>query len=69
MSTTRSETCRICERVEFGPTVELGFGQWRHQHCAIGSEEWRDYYHRVSDTDRRPLIEVYTFFYGKEQPA
>jgi hypothetical protein len=66
MTPTRSETCRICERVEFGPVVELGFGAWRHHHCAIGSQEWREYYHRVPETDRRRLREWYTLMYREE---
>ena len=67
MTSARSETCRICDRVEFGPVVELGAGIWRHQHCAVGSEEWREYYHRVPATDRGRLTEYYGLFYSATQ--
>jgi hypothetical protein len=61
--TVRSETCRICDRVEFGQVVELGSGRWRHGHCSIGSEEWREYYQRLSRTERNKLKELYACFY------
>lgn len=63
---TREDICHICERVRFGQIVGLGFGKWRHQHCAVGSEEWREYYHRLPETDRQHLTQWYRLMYPEK---
>lgn len=60
-----NSTCKICERVAFGPIVPLGLEQWRHAHCAIGSQEWKAYYHRLPKAEQALLTEFYHFFYGR----
>ena len=41
-----SETCIYCDRVRWGEFVYLTNGQWRHEECAPGSQDWREWYHQ-----------------------
>ena len=54
--------CKICERVPFGNITYVGFGHWRHEACAVGSEAWKLYYQRQSATDRRILSEFLNYY-------
>lgn len=58
-----NSTCKICDRVAFGPIVALGHEQWRHTHCAIGSQEWKAYYHRLPANEQQALQEFYRLIY------
>lgn len=56
------ECCHICERVTFGTVVPLAFGHWRHDSCALGSEEWKLYYLRQPLKAKGTLKEFYNLF-------
>jgi hypothetical protein len=55
--------CTICERVAFGKIVPLGFDKWRHEGCALGSKEWKEYYLRLAENERKPLRAFYNHTY------
>jgi len=57
-----NELCKICDRVAFGNIVHLGFNQWRHAGCALGSEEWKLYYQRQPLKTKMTLKEFYNLF-------
>lgn len=50
-STSRSETCCICDRVRWGAWQSLGFGKWRHEECYPGSKSWVEHYYKVGARD------------------
>ncbi len=56
-------TCKICQRVQFGQIQPLGNGLWRHAGCALGSEEWKEYFHRLPVQEAKPLQEYYNSYY------
>jgi hypothetical protein len=57
-----NELCKVCERVAFGPIVRLGFDNWRHEDCVLGSQEWKLYYHRQPLKSKMVLKEFYNLF-------
>ena len=59
--------CKICDRVCFGNFVTLPYGQWRHDICAIGSEEWNLYYQRQSKATKAKLTEFAQYYEGVER--
>ena len=58
--------CSICDRLAFGLLVPLGHDKWRHDGCVLGSDEWREYYLRLSYNERVPLGEFYNHTYTEE---
>lgn len=66
-ATIYTSTCKICDRDVFGPVVVLNSTQWRHEHCAIGSAEWKDYFLRLPKEEQQPLREYYESCYGGSQ--
>jgi len=67
MNTPLDETCKICERVRFDSVVRLGFGHWRHDACAMGSIEWKEYFLRQSPEKKKYLQTFFDFYYPDAQ--
>ena len=59
------ELCKICERVAFGRITYTGFGHWRHDECAVGSQDWLLYFQRQSFTVKKVLREFYDYHKGR----
>jgi hypothetical protein len=72
MTQARAELCTICGRVAFGDLVLLSLIEreggtlraWRHDSCAVGSEEWAVYYRALPTVERAKLAEFYRYFIG-----
>ena len=45
-------SCVVCERVQWGQVVRLGFGKWRHWECYPGSRQWREYWERLPEAQQ-----------------
>lgn len=58
------ETCLICGRVSFGEIVRTGFGHWRHDTCALGSEEWKEFFQGLNVEQQKKLREFFDFSYS-----
>ena len=67
MNTPLDETCLICGRVHFGEIVRTGFGHWRHEACGLGGPEWREFFMRLSSTQKKALQEFFDFSYSGEE--
>ena len=63
------EVCTICGRVRWGNWVPLGFGKWRHDECALGSQSWNLYYLSQPMSEQRRLQEFYEFTYPPTKEA
>jgi hypothetical protein len=65
-----NETCKICGRVCFGDIVLLPvpegaeFRAWRHDACAIGSEDWALRFAELPAAERAKLAELHRLYIG-----
>ena len=57
-----NQCCKICQRVPFGEIVRLANGAFRHEECAIGSEEWALYYAGLPSAEKAKLADLYRCF-------
>ncbi len=62
------ELCQVCNRVPFGDIVRLGFGRWRHDCCAGGSQSWLENFHSIEHPTSEQRILFDTLSVSKNLP-